>query len=199
MKTTNNKTRQCESFGTRTGRTAGVLTIGVLIAAFTSPCDHAWGDTAGTRRLAAADGWIRTGDLAVRNSLGLVRLVGRAKDVIKCAGYAVLPLEIEEALAAHPAVARAAVVGVPHPDDGEQPVGVVECRDGSVATEAELLEWCRQRLAAYKRPRQIACVPAGTLPIGVTDKVQRSVLRASVSALHAPLSVTAPDPRVTAP
>jgi len=137
-----------------------------------------WGDS----QLSAPDGWLRTGDLAVRNLLGFIRLMGRDKDVIKCGGYSVFPREIEEMLIAHPAVVRAAVIGVPHRDKGEEPMAVVErCADLS-PSEEELVAWCRERLAAYKVPRRIVQVQAGSLPQGVTEKVLKRVLRQQYSS-----------------
>ena len=127
--------------------------------------------------LLTADGWLRTGDLATRNRLGMIRLVGRMKDVIKSGGYSVYVRELEEAIAAHPAVARAAAFGQPHPDKGEVPVAVVELHPGSNAGEAELLDWCRQRLAAYKAPRRIWVVETGEMPQNHTGKVLRRALR----------------------
>lgn len=136
-----------------------------------------WKDPRGTAELLSGDGWLRTGDLAVKTRLGLVRLVGRAKDVIKCGGYSVYACELEEVLAAHPAVATVAVVGVSHPDKGEVPIAIVELRQGVSTGEEELLEWCRARLAPYKAPRRIHLMEPGELPQGVTDKVLKRVLR----------------------
>ncbi len=122
-----------------------------------------WGDSTATSPGLSAGGWFRTGDLAVRNRLGLVRLVGRAKDVVKCGGYSIFPREIEEALTSHPEVLRAAAIGIPHPDKGEELVAVVECHPGAAPSEEELLGWCRERLAVYKLPagssavRQVLC------------------------------------------
>jgi acyl-CoA synthetase (AMP-forming)/AMP-acid ligase II len=133
-----------------------------------------WGDASGAPSPLADGRWLRTGDLAVRNRLGLVRLAGRAKDVIKCGGYSIFPKEVEEVLASHPAVLRAAVIGVPHPEKGEEPVAIVECQ---AATEEELLVHCRASLAPYKVPRRIHLVEPGTLPQGLTEKVLNRVLR----------------------
>ena len=83
--------------------------------------------------LLTGDGWLRTGDLATRNRLGLIRLVGRTKDVIKSGGYSVYVRELEEAMLAHPAVARAVAFGLPHKEKGEIPVAAVELRPGSAA------------------------------------------------------------------
>ena len=136
-----------------------------------------WGDSRAEAELLAPGGWLRTGDLAVRNRLGLVRLTGRAKDVIKCGGYSIFASEVEEILSTHPAVARAAVIGVPHPDKGEVPVAIVEPRPGTEAVEEELLAWCRQRLAAYKVPRKVHLAEPGSLPQGATEKILKRRLR----------------------
>jgi len=127
--------------------------------------------------LLTADGWLRTGDLATRNRLGMIRLVGRLKDVIKSGGYSVYVRELEEALAAHPAVVRAAAFGQPHPEKGEIPVAVVELHADNETSEAELLDWCRQKLAPYKAPRRIWIVEAGDMPQNHTGKVLRRALR----------------------
>jgi len=137
---------------------------------------HYWKDSL-NEDLLTADGWLRTGDLATRNRLGLVRLVGRIKDVIKSGGYSVYTREIEEVIAAHPAVARAVAFGQPHPDKGEIPVAVVELHDAYPVSEAELLAWCREKLAPYKAPRRIWIVETGEMPQNHTGKVLRRVLR----------------------
>jgi long-chain acyl-CoA synthetase len=136
-----------------------------------------WGDSRSEAGSLAPGEWLRTGDLAVRNRAGLVRLAGRAKDIIKCGGYSIFAREIEEALLAHPAVAQAVAIGVPHPDKGEAPMAIVECRPGFSLAEEELLSWSRQRLAAYKLPRSIRLADPGSLPQGVTEKVLKRVLR----------------------
>lgn len=145
-----------------------------------------WGDPQSAASPLAPGGWLRTGDLARRSRLGFVRLAGRAKDVIKCGGYSIFAREIEEVLAANPAVARAAVIGVPHPDKGEAPLAIIECRPGFSPAEEELLAWCRQRMAAYKIPRRILQVEAGSLPQGVTEKVLKRVLREQYAGEFSP-------------
>ena len=146
---------------------------------------HYWKHEEGkllTPDLLTPDGWLRTGDLATRNPLGLIRLVGRMKDVIKSGGYSVYVRELEEALLAHPAVARAVAFGLPHKEKGERPAAAVELRDGSSATEQELLDWGRQHLAGYKAPRRIWIFAPGTLPQNHTGKVLRRELRERFSA-----------------
>ncbi|MCC7174852.1 MAG: acyl--CoA ligase [Bryobacterales bacterium] len=141
-----------------------------------------WGDRAGGAGPLTADGWLRTGDLAVRNRLGMVRITGRAKDVIKCGGYSVFAQEVEEALSSHPAVSFCAVVGVSHREKGETPVAIVERRPGFAVNEDELREWARLRLAAYKTPRRVHVVEQGALPRGATGKVLKRVLRQQYAA-----------------
>jgi long-chain acyl-CoA synthetase len=132
--------------------------------------------------LLTGDGWLRTGDLATRNRLGLIRIVGRMKEVIKSGGYSVYVRELEEALAAHPAVARAAAFGLPHKEKGEVPVAAVELHNGSLASENDLLDWCRQNLAPYKAPRRIWILDPGGLPQNHTGKILRRALRERFSA-----------------
>lgn len=135
-----------------------------------------WGNPEGTGRLITNDGWLRTGDLALRNRFGLFRILGRSKDMIKCGGYSVFASDVEEVLASHPSIARAAVVGVPHQHKGEVPVGFVEMHDGlSLATE-DILDWCRSRLAPYKAPRSIHIMATGEMPRGTTEKVLKQEL-----------------------
>jgi acyl-CoA synthetase (AMP-forming)/AMP-acid ligase II len=138
---------------------------------------HYWKDKNDPEGLLTSDGWLRTGDLALRNHLGLIRLVGRIKDVIKSGGYSVYVRELEEAVQAHPAVARAVAFGIPHKEKGEIPVAAVELRTSSQASESELLEWCRARLAFYKAPRRIWILEAGGLPQNPNGKVLRRELQ----------------------
>jgi len=135
-----------------------------------------WNDN-GDNGLLTKDGWLRTGDLAQRNRLGLIRLVGRAKDVIKSGGYSVYVRELEEAILAHPAVARAIAFGLPHKEKGEIPAAAVELRPGEHALENDLLDWCRGRLAPYKAPRHIWILDPGGIPQNHNGKVLRRVLR----------------------
>ncbi|MGD0892504.1 MAG: class I adenylate-forming enzyme family protein [Terracidiphilus sp.] len=137
---------------------------------------HYWKDKAKDSGLLTADGWLRTGDLATRNRFGMIRLVGRMKDVIKSGGYSVYVLELEEALLAHPAVARAVAFGLPHPEKGTTPVAAVELHDGALASEAELVEWGHKNLAPYKAPRRIWIVEPGALPQNQNGKILRRVL-----------------------
>ena len=98
--------------------------------------------------------WLHTGDLGYFDEDGFLFIVGRQKELIIRGGYNVYPREIEDVLHAHPAVAEAAVIGIPHARLGEEVMAVVTVRDGATVTEAELRAYCRERLAAYKYPRR---------------------------------------------
>ena len=138
---------------------------------------HYWKDKDDAKGLLTGDGWLRTGDLATRSRLGLIRLVGRSKDVIKSGGYSVYVRELEEALLANPSVARAVAFGLPHPEKGEIPVAAVEVQPDSSSEEADLLTWCRSKLAPYKAPRRIWILAPGELPQNHSGKFLRRVLQ----------------------
>jgi malonyl-CoA/methylmalonyl-CoA synthetase len=122
------------------------------------------------------DGWFRTGDLGILDDDGYLRISGRAKELIISGGYNVYPREVEEALRAHPSVADAAVVGTPSAEWGETVVAfVVPAGTGSAALQAELAQWCAQRLAPYKRPREWRWIEA--VPRNALGKVVRHELK----------------------
>lgn len=123
------------------------------------------------------DGWLRTGDAAVIDADGWVYLVDRIKDQINTSGYKVWPREVEDALTRHPSVAQTAVVGMPDDYRGEQVVAFVILVKGKRANQAELQDFVRSQLAAYKVPREIHIVD--DLPTTATGKVQRRVLRST--------------------
>ena len=129
---------------------------------------------------AIADGWFRTGDMARVDSDGYYYIVDRKKDLIIRGGYNVYPREIEEVLHEHPAVAEVAVIGIPHPDLGEEVGAAVALKPGASATPEELRAFARDRVAAYKYPRRVWLVDS--LPKGPTGKI----LRREVQAPEAP-------------
>lgn len=122
------------------------------------------------------DGWFLTGDIGLMDEDGFVKISGRKKEMIKCSGYSVFPMEVEELLYKHPAVKEAAVIGVPDPYRGESPKAFVVLKPefkGRI-TERDLLEWCKENMAAYKRPREIEF--REDLPKSAAGKVLRRVL-----------------------
>ena len=115
------------------------------------------------------DGWFRTGDEGVIDDAGYLTLTGRLKEIINRSGEKISPREIDEVLGDHPAVAEAVAFGVPHPTHGEEPAAVVVL--SGEATAAELVAYCRTRLADFKVPRTIHIVDQ--IPRGATGKIQR--------------------------
>ncbi|HSP79090.1 MAG TPA: AMP-binding protein, partial [Myxococcaceae bacterium] len=123
-----------------------------------------------------AEGWFRTGDLGQCDAEGYFRITGRARELIISGGFNVYPREVEEVLATHPAVAEVAVLGLPDADYGEQVVAVVVPCPGQPAPEPSVLaDWCKERLASFKKPRRV--VLAESLPRNALGKVQKHLLR----------------------
>ena len=120
-------------------------------------------------------GWFRTGDIGRFDADGYLAIVDRKKDMILRGGFNVYPREIEEVLMTHPAVAMAAVIGVPDQRLGEEVKAVIVRRPGHVTTEEELLAWCREQMAAFKYPRVIELRDA--LPTSATGKILKRELR----------------------
>jgi long-chain acyl-CoA synthetase len=130
------------------------------------------------------DGWFLTGDLARVDAEGYAYIVDRKKDMVNVGGLKVYPREVEEVLLEHPAVADAAVVGVPDREHGEVPVAFVVRRAGASATEAELIDFVRGRIAHYKAPRRVTFRDA--LPKSGIQKVLRRTLRSEAAAATVP-------------
>ncbi|MFD5398635.1 hypothetical protein ACFWJW_31040 [Streptomyces sp. NPDC127097] len=122
------------------------------------------------------DGWLHTGDLGHRDEDGYFFIVDRKKDLVIRGGYNVYPREVEEVLHTHPAVAEAAVIGRPDDRLGEEVIAVVSLKRGAAATAEDLTAHCKERLAAYKYPREIRIV--AELPKGPTGKILKKALRA---------------------
>jgi len=121
-------------------------------------------------------GWLHTGDIAIRDDDGDYFIVDRKKDMIIRGGYNVYPREVEEVLYGHPAVAEAAVVGVWDAAHGEEVKAVVSVKPGFVVDPNEIRAYCKERLAAYKYPRLVEILPS--LPKGSTGKILKRSLRA---------------------
>ena len=121
------------------------------------------------------DGWLRTGDLGTVDEDGYVYILDRVKDMIISGGENVYSREVEEALYMHPAVADAAVIGVPDEQWGEAIMAVVVLAEGQTATGDEIIDFCRGKLAGYKRPRSVEFVDS--LPRNLSGKVLKKILR----------------------
>jgi len=125
------------------------------------------------------EGWFRTGDLGNVVPEGFVQLVGRKRDRILRGGYSVFPQEIEALLCAHPAVAEAAVVGIPDPDLGEEIAAVVTLKPDEETTSEALIAYCTEHLAYHKHPRLLKIVRE--IPRGATGKILKSELLKGLS------------------
>jgi len=131
-----------------------------------------------TAEVTDAEGWFRTGDIGTRDAEGYLYIVDRKKDMIIRGGFNVYPRELEEVLLTHPGVSLAAVVGVPHASHGEEVKAFVVRAPDTALTEAELIAWCKQNMAAYKYPRIVEFRDA--LPMTATGKIlKRELVRAA--------------------
>jgi fatty-acyl-CoA synthase len=127
-----------------------------------------------TTRQAFAGGWFHTGDLAVVEPDGYVRIKDRSKDIIISGGENISSVEVEEVLFTHPAILLAAVVAAPDEKWGEVPYAFVETREGMSTTQEEVIQFCRDRMARYKVPKRVVF---GALPKTATGKMQKFMLR----------------------
>ena len=131
---------------------------------------------------AFAGGWFHSGDLAVMQADGYVKIKDRSKDVIISGGENVSSLEVEDVLYRHPAILAAAVVAQPDPKWGETPCAFVEIKAGAIVNEADLIEHCRQHLARFKAPKKVVF---GVLPKTSTGKIQKFLLRERARSTNA--------------
>jgi long-chain acyl-CoA synthetase len=123
------------------------------------------------------DGWLFTGDIATMDTEGYFTILDRAKDIIIAGGYNIYPREVEDVLFTHPAVAEAAVCGVPDAYRGETVKAFIVLKDGARAGEEEIITYCRERLATFKAPRQVEF--RDSLPKTAVGKVLRRELAGS--------------------
>jgi fatty-acyl-CoA synthase len=128
------------------------------------------------------DGWLHTGDLGYLDEDGFLFVAGRKKDMIISGGMNIYPSEVEAVLRAHPAVHDVAVIGLPHERWGEQVCAVIVPAPGATVVEADIVAYCRERLASFKKPSVVRTVEE--FPLTISGKVQKFVLRERFS--HAP-------------
>jgi fatty-acyl-CoA synthase len=148
--------------------------LGEIVVRGNVVMDGYYNDPEATKR-AMGDGWFHTGDAAVVHPDGYVEIRDRIKDVIISGGENISSVEVEGTLLRHPAVQEAAIVGLPHERWGEAPHAFVVLRDGSDASDAELIAFVRDRLAHFKAPHGVTFVTE--LPKTATGKIQKFVLR----------------------
>ena len=154
--------------------TADGQSLGEIIVRGNAVMDGYYRDPEATKR-AMGDGWFHTGDAAVVHPGGYVEIRDRLKDVIISGGENISSVEVEGTLLRHPAVQEAAIVGLPHQKWGEAPQAFIVLREGTSATEEELITFTRDRLAHFKAPHGVTFVDE--LPKTATGKIQKFVLR----------------------
>jgi 2-aminobenzoate-CoA ligase len=171
---------------TEEGQEARAGEVGLLIAR--GPTGTLYWRDPDKQRAAVRGGWCRAGDFVTMDDAGYVWFMSREDDLIKSSGYRIGPEEIEEALARHPGVVDAGVIGVPDPVRGQNTRAYVVLKAGTTASEAlkiELIEFCRDQIAVYKLPREVVFadqLPRAPGPAGPgTGKLLRRVLRDKVT------------------
>lgn len=157
------------------GNTLGVNEPGELLARGPRIMSGYWDKEDQDNSPIDSEGWLHTGDVGYCDADGYYYLSGRAKDIIIRAGENISPEELEAVLHAHPKVDEAAVIGVPHPEWGEEPMAILVCKPDQTCTPEEIMEYCRQKLASYKRPRAVEFVDE--LPRNTMGKVLKRELR----------------------
>ncbi|HEV2438877.1 MAG TPA: fatty acid--CoA ligase [bacterium] len=150
------------------------IAVGEIVARSNVVMDGYFKDPQGTGA-AIRDGWFHTGDMANIDAEGYVNIVDRKKDIIISGGENISSVQIENTLYAHPAVFECAVIPVPDERWGEVPKALVVLKPGAAATEAEILEFCRERLAGFMVPKSVEFLDA--LPKGGTGKILKGELR----------------------
>jgi len=131
---------------------------------------------------AFAGGWFHTGDLAVMNPDGYIKIKDRSKDIIISGGENISSIEVEDVLYRHPAVMAAAIVAKPDPKWGETPCAFIEIKPGATVTAEEIVAHCKEHLAGFKVPRAVVF---GELPKTSTGKIQKFELRKRAGSAQA--------------
>jgi len=137
-----------------------------------------WGKPAETAQ-ALRGGWLHSGDIGTMDAEGYVFIMDRAKDMINAAGFKIWPAEVEQMMYRHPAIYEVAVYGVPDAVKGESVKAAIVLQAGATATSAEIIAWCRERMAVYKAPATVDFL--SQLPKSATGKILKRVLRTSIS------------------
>ena len=157
------------------GRELPLGEVGEIVARGPRVMSGYWKDAEKTAKAFTKDGWLRTSDTGYQDEEGYFYLAGRADDLIIRGGENISPEEVENVLYSHPKIEEAAVIGIPDPEWGQQPRAIVVLKEGESGTPEEIIEYCRQKLSSFKRPRSVVFV--GELPRNPMGKVLKRVLR----------------------
>jgi acyl-CoA synthetase (AMP-forming)/AMP-acid ligase II len=148
--------------------------VGEIVAKLNAPMEGYWRRPEDTRD-ALKDGWLCTGDIGMKDEDGYLYIVDRKKDMIISGARNIYPREIEEILHSHPAILEAAVIGVPDDYWGESVKAIVVLRQGRKATEEEIISFCKENLASYKKPRLVEFI--SSLPKNPGGKIDKKELK----------------------
>jgi len=149
--------------------------VGEIVAKGPNVMQGYWNDPVATQAVLSEDGWLRTGDAGMIDAEGYLYLKDRVKDMIVSGGENIYPVEVENALAEHPEIAEAAVIGVPDERYGETVLAVCVPRQGATVSAEDVIAHCRKHIGGYKVPRQVAFLDA--LPRNPSGKVLKRELR----------------------
>ena len=134
-----------------------------------------WKDPEKTAKAMTKDGWLKTSDMGWKDEENYFYLAGRGDDMIIRGGENISPEEVEQAIGSHPSIDEIAVIGVPDPEWGQEPLAIIVLKKGQKATAEEIIEYCRQKLSSFKRPRKVVFVDE--LPRNQMGKVLKKALR----------------------
>jgi len=157
------------------GHELPVFQIGDIVAKGARIMSGYWQDEEKTAKAFTPDGWLITSDKGWKDEDGYIFLAGRGDNMIIRGGENISPEEVENMLHSNPKIEEAAVIGIPDPEWGQQPRAVVVLKNGEAATAEEIMEYCREKLASFKRPRSVVFIDA--LPRNQLGKVLHKVLR----------------------
>lgn len=165
------KLKICDS----TGRELPHGEVGEIVAKGPNVMQGYWNDPAATKSVLSEDGWLRTGDAGMVDAEGYLYLKDRVKDMIVSGGENIYPVEVENALAEHPEIADAAVIGVPDEKYGETVMAICVLRPGATLNAEDVIAHCRKHIGGYKVPRKVAFLDE--LPRNPSGKVLKRELR----------------------
>lgn len=153
--------------------------VGEVVTAGDHVMGGYWGMEDGTAVKTVVDGWLHTGDLGRLDEAGRLYLVDRKGDMIISGGYNIYPREVEDVIAELPGIAEVAVVGVEDPEWGQRVTALYRVRDGAKVDEAQIRAHCRERLASYKKPKDLRRV--ASFPLSSTGKIAKKELRRALA------------------
>jgi len=156
--------------------------VGELYSCTPYTFDGYLNDPIKTKQAIRDDGYCSVGDLARRDEQGYIHLVDRKSNMIISGGENIYPSEIENILGRYPGVKDVAVVGIPHEKWGEAVHAVMVMHAGQKGAEKEVLDWCRDKMAGYKRPRSVSFIAESEMPRTATGKILHRVLRDKLAA-----------------